>query len=1246
VEPGSLFAGLVAPDLFTRSVNRVAGRVVERRRLASNVRDRTGIRPGRAWRRWLAQERNWDAIVTEAAGAYDELVADLAAELAAAQCRRWMRRPASPQVLGERAQQLVRATIEGIVESLDPSRAVATSGARIQQDVERVHRAISEVGREVRAGLGTDERTRDALAGLPPPAAVTVRALLDDRQPAGARLLEQLAGGRDALEVVRGLLASPPEWLREASANAWEALADFAQAHRQAPLAADLLLQAADIAPDRWRLLLRASLAAAQAEDVPRAHDLLGRAHQLGADLVLVRVLRAALAEDYAGITEIGLPQVEGEVWACALLVKAVRRWTGPSAALVLAEQVVVRHPEAATLRLTTAQLLLEIIHCTPGLAPRNALTRAVDLAVQVRDERRRWDGDSSAAVAVACDAALAAGDDALVLRLGRTPPAGEASPVEAGHADVAVLVAHAAAMVGDVPALEEALAVVASVGSPFDLALLSGYLLRHKQAPNNAVIAAYREALGLARTAEQRVRAKVVLASCGVPGDVPDEDGDLQEEDDNRQGGDHATDDRAASVAEGGAVSGPGHDARLRNAALVEAARAEAHDDHQGAIEALRPWAARSISAAELLAESYRRNGEPRAAARVLVDSANRFRSPHLLPRAAAVLAEAGLPDDAEQVALDALSSGGLSSGPLRDIHVLLIHRAEERRDWSLLRTRVEAAREDLPDDAPLQWALVAALVNEQRFEQAWRELIRPPVLAPARPQDATIAMQLTSLFLTGAARSRALLDLLDRFPDDTDVQVTAILSFFGDDHDGVPNEETARWRDLIARFVAEHPQHPAFYAIDLPDDPAEMVKVLLDHIPPRPPAVDELAQAIAAGRIPYGMLAAASRRPYLVALLHRAAGCLPIATVEPAVAQAELDNARAALDGAVVIDMSVIVSTLAVPDLWQLVLTLFEALHSTFDARADAVAAKLDVDWPATGAFGRDATDQFVYVEHDPSVLQETRCRAAVAVQAMDHLSVTHHRIRHPQLVEAGWTDDRWFTPWVGPMDMAVARGLPFLCDDLGLRALARALGVPTFGTVALLSLLEEIGRVRPQQARRWRQSLRAEYCVDLPFDVADLVELAQARQWRPGPAAMALARPAAWQDPYAALRLVNHAFAELANDSTAAAQWLYAAVVGFGTGRPAAAVQDIARALLFSAFAMASGGPVAFSPLLQAARAACDHVGSPGFLEGTVSDLMARLTAQHSVDIALRLVVHLLSELPDPDRRVALQRLVAAS
>ena len=120
--------------------------------------------------------------------------------------------------------------------------------------------------------------------------------------------------------------------------------------------------------------------------------------------------------------------------------------------------------------------------------------------------------------------------------------------------------------------------------------------------------------------------------------------------------------------------------------------------------------------------------------------------------------------------------------------------------------------------------------------------------------------------------------------------------------------------------------------------------------------------------------------------------------------------------------------------------------------------------------------------------------------------------------------------------------------LSDDLALRGLARSLGIPTFGSIAMLDALVVAGHLDAAARDAALLQFRRHRVVDLPFDAAQLRALAEADQWRPGPAYFALTRPATWQDRRQVLGCYRAGQQQVtATDPAHLPDWLYAAILG---------------------------------------------------------------------------------------------------
>ncbi len=201
----------------------------------------------------------------------------------------------------------------------------------------------------------------------------------------------------------------------------------------------------------------------------------------------------------------------------------------------------------------------------------------------------------------------------------------------------------------------------------------------------------------------------------------------------------------------------------------------------------------------------------------------------------------------------------------------------------------------------------------------------------------------------------------------------------------------------------------------------------------------------------------------------------------------------------------------------------------------------------------------------------------------------------------------DSSWWA-FMSAVDYAKATGKSLLCDDVALRQFARSEGVATFGSAALVEILEGQGRVTGDERVGIFTIWRGEFCVDLP-GTDELLDFARSVQYCPGPAALTMARPAFWQDGSALAcyrTLVDESDREAPQH---VAMWVYAATLGCSTGRQAPVAAWFAADLLVQTIALAKPGPETFAQMVGASRDALKVSGGESYwLESSRRSWMA--------------------------------------
>ena len=547
----------------------------------------------------------------------------------------------------------------------------------------------------------------------------------------------------------------------------------------------------------------------------------------------------------------------------------------------------------------------------------------------------------------------------------------------------------------------------------------------------------------------------------------------------------------------------------------------------------------------------------------------------------------------------------------------------------------RSRAWIEDLGDSPRNRWQLALALFNGGDRAGSWRILQEPPALEPATASEARLWTVLAAYESPSPFVAERIVALVDTFPDDKPLIEAVIAVFFGRG-DGV-------WGDVRPEIVTRYQEFLQARAVDFDSDedaavyflsgtPEELLEKLRPSLEADAHAIDEMAEKVREGW-PYGLLAQVGRRPYAAALIHRAAGCLPIATVNADRATGEMEAARAALDGPVAVDVSTLVVSGHLRALWPQLRAAFQRLELPRPAHQDILSAVEGFRTPSHGTLYFDQTIRAVRGSPNDPVIQE---------RLLDHGEWLIGELQDvvvvdwPHFVALNEDFDDAFLPWLSALDMAKARVRPLWCDDLGLRTLAANDAFPTFGSTALIAALVERGDLEPGAAQAALRSLRQEYAVDLPLD-ADWLRLSAASdEWRPGPAAFYFTRRAAWLNYDEAWTL----WSELAQSAASAepsrvAGWVQAAASGICGAAVAAKAPAIIAGMAARGIAAAEFDGEALAACAARVREVALAAGLQNPVPAMIALLLRYLTTAVGPDAAARLLMS--PHLEEPDRTV---------
>ncbi len=758
-------------------------------------------------------------------------------------------------------------------------------------------------------------------------------ALLRDHQagaPYAAGLAVLLAQAADPATVVRTLLEDPPGWLSglhgEQRAGAWRAVAGYAVAHQLGPVAVDALEHATDAVAnaadgdgdsgiDAGRLRALAAIVAA-GTDPGRAQALIAAAEASSPVLAAVArallpgpspgqlpqlpetIARALAAGDEAAV---GDPTVMGFV---ARTHFAAGRHDEGMAAL---EAAMNRAPDDPGLQAEMAAALTR--HTTTG-APILAyldVQRAYRLALAARAGYRRWRGPSAGAALVLLRVRTIDADISAALRTAVPAPDGEAQGPESGSAPLLLEAARLAYHAGQHDLAGSFAQQLTEAGARAQLAAVA--VDSRPDATTAQRVTAWTSALEEATDDDQRMVAAMTLTGLGEwPVAALDR---LRDE---------------------GAVSEAVYHVRWACAEAVTG-------DQDAAIRRLRQWEATSVTAAMALVGLYEDTGDLTAAADAAERAGNRFGDLALRLHAVKLWSRADQPERARLRALTLLSRPFLPAALRQQLRGSAVQWAYDRQDWldmedhALAGLAEERGSDLLPaasgtvplsdTAASFAWAAIRAQLQARRLDAAHATLTRytPPV---RRAEEARLWMTIVDWAGWTLADAEQALTLAEHFAADTPVRAFLLARLLHATGGPRPQDADLATPARPPLLLPDHLRHTLQTLLDdTPTSGSELNHLSLDDLSahlqqtlaPRQPFIDACKDAVRTGAAPLGMLARAADRPVTLALIQRAAGLIPAATLHPAHLAAELAAAARALNTTVTLDITAVAVATLLP-------------------------------------------------------------------------------------------------------------------------------------------------------------------------------------------------------------------------------------------------------------------------------------------------------------------------------------------
>ncbi len=951
------------------------------------------------------------------------------------------------------------------------------SGPQTAADVGRQVAELGLVPEPPSSSLSGGDAAEDALASVPPACRARIMALAEVSAETADRVAAELEKTASRTPGVLAQLAvNPPEWLQQADCLAWEALADFLSAH-QLPGTWDMRCRAIEGGSQRSDQYRIAEAITAHFDgDADKAEQLLALASP---QHPLAEAAKAVVAGDHsAAVTALRASRAhksdDPELAATGILMLASAHAQNgePGQAISVMKDAIARFPDRASMHLTLARQQTALAIDQADAARHDLPSSAAENAIRARDEFRRWRGPSAEAVAVAAAAFHLLNQPQQVVEIAVVHPKGEATPEEAQDGEVGRYLAHALLQLGRGDEIDDA-TLDRVDGS-------ESTLLRATQAHSK-----------------------------GEPGAA-----DLM-----RQAVEEAEDHRALVLAlEGLALFGETDELALGSFSdgdqgEVDRIRASAayHDgDLDGAIAMLEPYRSRSASHVEILAAALHGRGRSEEAVTALLETAEAVGVPMLHALAVGLLMDLGQFQRAETEAQRALAANPSRAAKLR-LLAALVDAAQGLRDWPLSERYGREFADAFPGHPKARWSVVSALCQQARFGEAWEYLAEHDM----RPVDEQTAMLAISVYIHSGAQAdgvEQMLGIAREFADSEEVVGSAIgaLMTASSQEGHLSEEHTTELNELVEAYLQQYPDSSSFRQVTF-SDIEELVEMLQSWTEQPARQRAHWIGQIRLGQLPYGVLQWLRPLPYAEYLLCTASAFLTAVSPDAAERNQERVAAQTAFGAAIAVDTSVAVlghladvDVVAMGSAFSSVLVASELID---DARAAVASARTAPDASA----GYDP----VLGDHNFSEIQEEDKEQMI--DAAEGLLATFgswqrtlsNRIRPPEFPQ-----EDSLRPWDSSIRLALGRGCALWCDDIALRRMAAAAGVPVFGTYALYEALvgtAEAGDL-PGPTEMKMQLLRTRI-ADIPISLGELSEAADDTDG-PDPAVdLYLGRPASW-------------------------------------------------------------------------------------------------------------------------------------
>lgn len=392
----------------------------------------------------------------------------------------------------------------------------------------------------------------------------------------------------------------------------------------------------------------------------------------------------------------------------------------------------------------------------------------------------------------------------------------------------------------------------------------------------------------------------------------------------------------------------------------------------------------------------------------------------------------------------------------------------------------------EIVPSEVDAAWVRLESLLWLSRYDEAL-QLIRTVPLEPDQVEKARMLAHIYLRALPPAQALERIAELSDRFDRSDDRLEGLVVVSYTSAGDDLAHALAQRGQQAVVEFPQRFPDSKAnVHAVSL-----EEMKEVLKQQDQHATLLNAAGNEVLAGRLPVALFASAARQPVSATWVRLRA--IPIAFADPALAAEELAAAEGAVGTGAVWDPATLVTVGLLGD------AAAGAVKRALPRSVIAHAVLQDVDYAAIDAVeGRPVEEQSlawnaemeepVLLVRDPAEIarERERIRAVMALarelEVSPDLDESHPTAVDAEVPEISDINSMVIATAYATLSVAARTQLALFSDDRVIRLLARELGIPSFGTIALLDALSKRTFISGVVRSEARAALIAAGAIDL--------------------------------------------------------------------------------------------------------------------------------------------------------------------